>query len=231
MPKVLAVAAVFLLAAFAETVLADKLYKWVDKNGVTHFSQTPPPESESNAKAERLDYSDRRTLKPHREGKYLYCGDERLRDYGGNSAVKISNLEQNIIDQKKNISSLQERRADAVKRAWQRTKGGFDEQVRRYDTQLEVEQCKLGWAESQLAELGGERKKISDRASTVNAAIEEVEERKVSACGVDNRTGFVKADDSYRNYRKCIAPYDRELAKLRREQRSAERDQKIVEGR
>lgn len=48
---------VFVLAAVFFSFFAGpasaKLYKWVDKNGVTHYSQTPPPQSE-NVKVKTL---------------------------------------------------------------------------------------------------------------------------------------------------------------------------------
>jgi len=40
-----------LTALFCSPLIADGLYKWVDGNGVVHYSQTPP----NNGKAEALD--------------------------------------------------------------------------------------------------------------------------------------------------------------------------------
>ena len=230
MLKTSTLAGMVLLAMLSGAAFAGKLYKWVDKDGVTHFSQTPPPEGETK-KAERVELRDTRAPKPRREGRHLYCGNERLGNFGSRASVKIANLEQYVIDQKRNINSLQERRAQAVSRSWKYQKNAYSSEVRGLDSRLEVEQCKLGWAESELAALSGERSKISERANAVNAAIEEVEQRKVAACGVDKRTGFVKVDDEYRAYKQCIVPFDREIRKLKSEQRRAESDQKLVEGR
>lgn len=230
MLKILSLAALILLSTLSAPSYAAKLYKWVDKNGVTHFSQTPPEEGQTKS-AEKVELRDTRALKPRKEGRYLYCGEERLRKFGDRSAVKFANLEQYIIDQNNNLDSLQQQRADAVSRSWKYKKSGFSDEVRRYDTQIETVQCKIGWAKDELAGLGDERKNIAERMNDLNAAIGEIEQRKTSACGVDNRTGFIEVDDEYRAYKRCIAPFDREISKLRREQRSAERDQKIVEGR
>jgi chromosome segregation ATPase len=231
MLKNLSLVGIVLLSALSNPSFAGKLYKWVDKNGVTHFSQTPPPEEETKAATERVEVRDTRALKPRKEGRHLYCGNERLRNFGDRPAVKIANFEQYLIDLNRNLGSLQERRAEAVARAWQYKKAGYSDDVRRYDNQIEVEQCKIDWAKSELAGLGDERNKIAERVNTVNAAVEEIEQRKVAACGVDNRTGFVKVDDTYRAYKQCIVPFDREISKLRREQRRVETDHKIVEGR
>lgn len=231
MPKTLFVCAITLLAMLPDPSFAAKLYKWVDKDGVTHFSQTPPSQQEEpTAAVERVNIREGQTVKPRKVGRHLYCGDERLNSFGDRSAVKIANLEQYVIDRKAQIESLQAQRAEAVKRAWEYKKSGLSDEVRRYDTRIEVEQCKLGWAESQLAELAGERTKIASRVDTVTKGIEEIERQKVASCGIDTRTGFVKMDDEYRAYQQCIAPFDREIAKLKRELKTVERDQKLIEG-
>lgn len=231
MPPIPLVLALALLAMSPDSSFAAKLYKWVDKSGVTHFSQTPPSQQEEPAASvERLNVHHGRAVKPRKVGRDLYCGDERLTDFGDHSAVKIANLEQYVINRKTQIESLQVQRAEAVKRAWEYKKSALSDDVRRYDTRLEVEQCKLGWAEAQLVELAGERAKITNRVDTVTKGIEEIERQKVASCGIDTRTGFVKMDDEYRAYQQCVAPFDREIAKLRRELKTVERDQKLIEG-
>lgn len=43
------------LLAAASTAVADQVYRWVDKNGVVHYTQTPPPSS--NVPAKSIDIS------------------------------------------------------------------------------------------------------------------------------------------------------------------------------
>jgi Domain of unknown function (DUF4124) len=38
----------FLLAAFLPLAVAAQMYKWVDEKGVTHYSETPPPDGKAN---------------------------------------------------------------------------------------------------------------------------------------------------------------------------------------
>ena len=40
-----------LLAAFCLTATADPMYKWVDKDGHVHYSQTPPPSTDVQAQS------------------------------------------------------------------------------------------------------------------------------------------------------------------------------------
>ncbi|MEM9532210.1 MAG: DUF4124 domain-containing protein [Pseudomonadota bacterium] len=51
-PKVL-ITVVLLGLVFATAHGAERVYKWVDENGVTHFSSTPPPEGAERVKINR----------------------------------------------------------------------------------------------------------------------------------------------------------------------------------
>lgn len=54
--RMLHLGAMLCLLAAGGTVLADQVYRWVDKNGVVHYSQTPPP-STNAATAKTVDIS------------------------------------------------------------------------------------------------------------------------------------------------------------------------------
>jgi hypothetical protein len=82
---------------------------------------------------------------------------------------------------------------------------------------------------SQLSSLQGEKKKIFSRHKTIESAISEVEEKKATECGVDDRTGFITVDEKYNETVQCNKRYDRELRKLKRELKKAERNRNLVE--
>lgn len=48
---------VWLIASMAQPVWAEKYYKWVDKNGITHYSTTPPKNQDKNQSEEVRIYS------------------------------------------------------------------------------------------------------------------------------------------------------------------------------
>ena len=55
MPDIAAGRALALAAALAVfPAAAQTMYKWVDEKGVTHFSQEPPPDAKSEAKATKV---------------------------------------------------------------------------------------------------------------------------------------------------------------------------------
>ncbi|MFZ3323692.1 MAG: DUF4124 domain-containing protein [Usitatibacter sp.] len=43
------------LAAVSLVAAADGMYKWVDEKGVTHYSESPPPDDPTGKKATKLD--------------------------------------------------------------------------------------------------------------------------------------------------------------------------------
>jgi hypothetical protein len=233
MHNILILFAIAVGSAISTSAFSASLYKWVDKDGNTHFSQTPPPQAESTADIDQVQLRNNRVIKPRKEGRDWYCGNDRLSNsFGDRPAIRIANLEQYIIDRRREMESMKERRMEAVNRSYRYRQSSLNQsdELRRYDTDIDEEQCKLEWAQGELAALGDERSKITDRIQTVQDGIAEIEQRKIARCGIDNRTGVIIVDDEYRAYQECTKPYDREIDKLRRELKNAERDQKIVDG-
>ena len=50
----LTTAVVLILVLMGSPVVAQKMYKWTDENGVVHFSETPPPGRIDRARAASL---------------------------------------------------------------------------------------------------------------------------------------------------------------------------------
>lgn len=227
--RIIALAALFSVNSGA--LFAASLYKWVDEEGNTHFSQTPPTHEESAASVGKVEMPNSRSMKPTKIGRDLYCGSQRLNSMGERPAVRIANLEQYLIDRRRAIEDIKSRRLKAVERSVRyQHSSSQSEELSRLDTELSVELCKIDWAEAELATLAEDRHKIADRTTTVKDGIAEVEQQKVATCGVDERTGIIIMDDKYRAYQDCIKPYDREIEKLQRKLKDAERDQKLIEG-
>ncbi len=216
----------FLVFLISLPLYAGKLYKWVDKEGNVHYSQTKPldesaPEAE-NAEVMNVSSS---VVKPTRRRGELYCGEDVLPELGESAARNITTLQERIYDWEDSIERRRERRAEYAKR-----NDSLDRRrANPFDTEDDEDRCKIDWAKAKLAELAGDKEKIVDRYNTVNTAIEDVEKRKLAECGTDDRTGFVVVDERYRSYKKCVDRYDRELRKLKQELRNAERDYKMVE--
>jgi hypothetical protein len=205
---------------------AAKLYKWVDKDGNVHYSQTKPldaasPEAEN---AEEMNVSSS-VVKPTRRRGKMYCGDDLLPELDDSKARNISTLQRRIYDWEDSVNRRRERRADYAK-----SNDSLDRRrTNPFDREDDEDRCKIAWAKARLADMQGDKEQIVGRYETVKKAITEVEEQKLAECGQDDRTGFVTVDDEYRRHRKCVDRYDRELRKLKKELRTAEREYEMVD--
>ncbi len=205
---------------------AGKLYKWVDKDGTVHYTQTSPPEAAAADDAEELNISTA-TIRPTKKRGRYYCGRDELPRLSGTTAVDISNLQNKIYDWEEAMERRETERSGYVKRRYYNVEN-YNDALRRYNQDNSEDRCKVAWAKKQLGMLQGDKKKIVARYDDIKSAIEELEGRKLRECGKDERTGFIVVDEEYREYMQCNKRFDDELRRLKRELKKAERDRDLV---
>jgi len=214
------------LALISTPLLAGKLYKWVDKQGTVHYTQTPPPKNQVK-EAKEMNISSN-TIKPEKKRGNYYCGKDELPKLKESAAVNITNLQHNIYGWEDSIERRKEERSRYLKRSSYKTKY-TSEAIQRYNQDDAEDRCKIDWAKAQLETLEGEKEKIIERYHTVKNAITDVEKKKLKECGKDDRSGFVVVDEKYREFMQCNDRYDRELRKLRKEMKKAKSNYKLVD--
>ena len=228
--------AMLCFVSWSASVTAGKIYKWTDKEGNVHYTQTPPPQSTANSKPEQMKVSGAASVQPEKRGKYYYCDTNQLPNLSRSKAASnISMLREDIANWQYSIQQQQQQRVDEMKRLSQYNGyrsssygNSINDTVSRYDKKIAVIQCKVDWAEKKLADYKQDTGKITQRYNDINKALDEIEERKVKDCGTDDRTGWVAVDDKYREYQRCVKNYDREINRLKRQQRDAKRDYELI---
>ena len=214
------------LALISTPVFSGKLYKWVDKQGNVHYTQTPPPKSQVKEAAKEMNLSTN-TVKPEKKRGSFYCGKDELPKLKESAAINITNLQHNIYGWEDAIERRKEERSNYMKRRSYNTKYSA-ETLHRYNRDDAEDRCKIDWAKAQLESLETEKEKIIERYHTVKKAIDDVEKKKLKECGKDDRTGFVVVDEKYKEYMQCNDRYNRELRKLRQEMKKAKSNYKLV---
>jgi len=216
-----------MLLVVSTQVISGKLYKWVDKDGRVNYTQTPPPDPAAADNAEEMDISSA-VLKPRRKRGSYYCGRDELPKLSGDAAYKISSLQNKIYSWEDAIERRETQRADNIKRRYYSAQR-LNETLRRHSQEDLEDRCKLVWAKEKLSLLQGDKKEIIQRSDDIKVAIEDLKSKKLRECGKDERKGWIAVDDEYREYLDCTKRYDRELRKLKRELKNAERNRSMVE--
>lgn len=232
---------VLLITGLSSHAYAAKVYKWIDENGKTQYTQTPPPKS-ANSSSEVDVGRSANTLRPRKEGRHYYCGDHKLYKTDGKPARVISRLQESIIrwerDKERqyesrlsvtrNMNENIDRRNKYNSRSSSSYLKNYNKRLRNYDRNIAQIDCKIKWARGKLDGFADEKKDIAAKYESVNGTLEELKERKIATCGEDNREGVIVVDDQYRAYKRCIAPFDREIRRLSRTLRNAKRDYESV---
>lgn len=204
-----------------------RMYKWVDEEGNVTYSQTPPP-ADGNVTEEKID-APIISLTPNKKGKDLYCGRDKLPGLSDNPATTIFTLEENIISWSDNNINVKEQRAEYVRNnAEDINQLSYVERMNSFDEEIRENDCKIDWARVELKNLEEERIKITENHENIGKALKELEARKTSTCGYKDYEGFVVMDDDARGYFNCIEKFDREISKMKKELRNAEKQKEMI---
>jgi len=214
-------------------VMADKVYKWTDDNGVVHYSQVPP--SVNSAKKADVMQQAGGAVKPRRRGHDFYCGDSRLPELHDNPARAISTLKSGILRWEDMIDRARERNIKNAnnftgERSYRYGVQSRHEQLRRLDSEIAEYQCQISWAEGKLKGYVEKEKAIVGDFQSLTAALERIQAAKERECGT-KPTGWVANDESYRLYKDCSRNFQREEKRIERELRAAKKNVKMIEGR
>lgn len=214
------------LLAFTFSVSA-KMYKWTDAEGNLHYTQKPPPESARESKQMKVRTGS--VVRVRQRGRKFYCGDLVLPSVSKRPATAIANLRARLLDWNDNIERINEQREKYIKaNADRATTARFSERMREYDEDVAQRECQIKWAKEKLASLESDKDEIIQHYKDLEALQAQVVARKKSRCGDDTREGVIVVDNAYRDYLRCIEPYDRELKKLKRSLRKAKKDAELV---
>ena len=207
--------------------VAAKMYKWVDEQGNTHYTQTPPPKSAQQGK--QLNVHTGSAVTVQKKGRKYYCGKHALPKVSENAAAAIARLQDHIARWEENIIRSKENREKYIKsNARRSTRSSFSAQLREHDREIAQRECQIKWGKQKLASFDDEKASIVKHHEELETLREQVERQKISACGTDSRTGVIVVDDAYREYKRCVRPFDRELRKLKGRIRTAQREAKLV---
>jgi len=241
---------ILMLLGISAPTHAAKIYKWVDENGATQYSQKPPPKSVNTSS--EVDVGSRANLiKPEKRGKDYYCGDHKLSSIRGTPANIITNIQRSLINWQREKERQYEQRLNVSKKMNESISRSLDRRIkyngrgssssssyldrdkkslRQYDRKIAQIDCKIKWGQSKLEEYADEKKAITAKYESSMGMLNKLKERKTAACGEDKWEGVVVVDNEYRTYKRCAAQFNRQINRLKRSTRQAERDYESVQG-
>lgn len=208
-----------LLLVLASQGHAAKLYKWVDKEGNTHFTQTPPPNDEADADSVTVKQSNVATIPVTRKGDYEYCGSKRLPGPYDDAKSILRGLANHEEDWRASLRSKEKSLNRAIKdesRYWDgqlrsryRSSSGNYNRDRQESLVKEIEslRCALDWADKKRTGLRTQEREFASKMKATERAYQAALDAAIQSCGYKPKN----YDD--RNYDRDLAKWNRCMRK------------------
>ncbi|MEJ2142374.1 MAG: DUF4124 domain-containing protein [Gammaproteobacteria bacterium] len=192
---------------------AAQVYKWVDENGKTHYSQTPPPVEQKTSRVQKMQRTGALLkITPEKNGHNYYCGNLLLLSDRGGDDILYENIKLSLRDweiernkQQVYIKSLKE-----PGKPWDYKKiNNEEEKLAKYS-------CRVVWGYEKLKEFesfGYRARKTNEELKKQYEAIKAAQDKE---CPADaKRFGSVLVGDAARSWYECPQGYEREMKKIR----------------
>ena len=159
-----------LLAMVLAAPVTAAVYKWTDKEGNVHFSQTPPMQQDQVQSSAKLDQRvGASVIEPVVNGTKVLCGRLQVMELsGGDDAIK-NEIERNIDDWS--------RQRDTIDRQRQ-SDHGLDESYAEQD-------CRVRWAYQQLQTFRSFKYQADKSYQRLQQQYDELEARQAEECSTD----------------------------------------------
>lgn len=215
--------------------VAAKMYKWVDENGETHFSQTPPIQDETPVAQDQIQVhtTSASVLVPTSVDGELYCGELKLPRASGKRRMSLKTLN----DKVRYWSKTLERSKQALDRylapkrkryssSYRNKSTTFNEDLARYQKPVNEYQCAIDWANNKKesaraaeAEYLKERNKAQKDLDVATAQMHRL-------CGEEPEkyNEYSKKRERYLAWRKCTRKYGAVVREMRNKLNSVKRN-------
>jgi len=222
----------FLAMAMSSPAWSGKLYKWVDKNGQTHYSQIPPQKNQGKAKSTVSEKSGASSIPATRKGDYAYCGDLKLPGPLYEPKRILSSLGGRMESWRKSLRSNEESLTKQLRALGSKTrqKNTYSsrnrdvtytdrsaEQRKRTARKIKEYRCALAWAARQKSKYSDVKQDLAHDLQGAKVNYQAALDAAHQDCG------FEPKDYANPNYgkkksawRKCMRPHDRKISSSKR---------------
>lgn len=219
----------------ASSAWSGKLFKWVDKEGQTHYSQTPPPKEEVRSKSDVAEKSAGSAIPATRKGDYAYCGDMKLPGplyepksillgLGGRVESWTKSLrasERSLTDQLRALGN-KNRQQDKYRSSSSSLSYNDHSAEQRNQTSRRIKEyrCALAWADRQKTKYADIKQEIAHDLTGAKTNYQALLDAAHQDCGYEPKDF---ANPNYNEKKtawiKCMRPHDRKIRSSKAELR------------
>ena len=170
----------FIVLLFGVTsAMHAEVYKWTDKNGDVHYTQTPPPSSQDvQATLRSNNRFGVSSIKPLQGGDKIFCGTLAVMDTNKDDAVLEENIRVSLDAWVTERNSLDKRRLNLPISTPAPLRRKLDSQYAEFD-------CRVKWAHGHLKVLNSFERKSDIRYSDLRSEYDRLKSRQEEECSTD----------------------------------------------
>jgi hypothetical protein len=203
-----------LMLFFISPLSIAQIYKWVDENGKTHYSQTPPPVKQKTKSVQKMATTGALLkIDSEKRGHYLYCGNLLILSDRGGDDILLENIKLSLRDwevernkQEKHIKSLKQ---PGTK--WNQKK------IRHEQEKLAEYECRVKWSYDKLKQLTSFGYQARKTNAELEARYDYLKKQQDKHCPADSkRFGGILIGDAARDWYECHDKYSRKMKSIKK---------------
>ncbi len=173
-----------------------KIYKWVDDQGVVHFTQTPPVNQQKLGQLKELKMNAGRLSPRFRDGQ-LYCGSQSIPNGDSDVLRYLVSVKMYLASYKENLVYIRQNNIAGP---------GQNERIDEY-------KCLVGWAERELEKNDKQLQELRAEYRFLTAQYQDLSGKKQEGC--PQQEGWLVGDDA-RDWVACDRAYGGDMSKIKK---------------
>lgn len=204
-----------------------EIYKWVDEQGKTHYSQSPPPVKQKIQHIQKLEKTgDMINVEPEKRGHRYYCGELFMLSERAGDDVLYENIRLTIRDwemaENTQRSTVKNMMTPGVKR--------HPKELRREQNKLANFECRVRWGYQMLKEFTSFGYKAKKTNKELQVKYDRLKQQREKECPADGKkVGHILVGEEARAWMDCHQTYTRQMESLSKQIKQNERAAKAME--
>ncbi|GMR08433.1 MAG: hypothetical protein BMS9Abin26_1438 [Gammaproteobacteria bacterium] len=213
------------LIFLSQPLHAGKFYKWVDSEGNTHYTSTPPPETAVSEEKIKTSGGSNVTYKVKKKGRGYYCGNRRVPYYPNKPGRILSNINNQYDGWIETRNNLRKQIAQRTLREVQdKSKGYRKSQNNNYidglNKRMAAYSCLIDWAMDFQSGRNSDSLESNEDYARLKGDIKKLTARRKQECGA-RPEGF---GDKPAKWYDCVREYDAQIHKKKRDMDMIEKE-------
>ncbi len=219
----------FIAIVTSSPAWSGKLYKWVDKNGQTHYSQIPPQKNQLKDPKAVKEKSAGSSIPVNRKGDYAYCGDMKLPGPLYEPKRMLLGLGDRAVSWRKSLRQSEESLTSQLRRLGDKTRrnqkyssrsstnisyiDSASKERKQTARRIKEYRCAIAWADRQKTKYSDVKQEVAHDLKGAKVNYQAALDAAHQDCGFEPKDyANAKYNAKKSAWKKCMRPHDRKIS-------------------